>query len=152
MNTVFIHEARDSRLQTNGPFRIARLIRWLCGDKPFALFHLCDDFAIVISDVGVPIRIVNFGHRYTRRGILRFRSLTPNSGRHFAGTVEACVEFAVGIVTHDCEIVVLAIRGPSCRHDFTILLQGYGLAAGIAVSYGCSYFTAVVETGVETAI
>src|SRR5438093_5273246 len=99
MNTVFIHEARDSRLQTNGPFRIARLIPWLCGNKAFALFHLCDDFAIVISDVGVTVRIANHGHGNTWRAVfLRFRRLASDSGQAAASAIEARVDFAARIV------------------------------------------------------
>src|SRR5436190_21296673 len=101
MNPGFIHETGDSQLccknrartaaQTNWPFRIVRLISWLCSDETFVFFDPCNDFAIVISDVGVSVRIVSYRHGYTGRVILllRFRRLAsaPDSGQDAASGI-----------------------------------------------------------------
>ncbi len=103
-------------------------------------------FAIVISYVGVPIRIVDYRHGYTRRGILDFSSLSPDSGQDAANGVEARVEFAARVVTDDSKLVIIAFISRTSDYDLFIL-HCYG--ASLAIANDRRHVAVIAETLVK---
>src|SRR6478736_6753918 len=115
----------------------------------FARFHLCEHFAMVVSDVGVTVRIANHGHGNTRRGVFRFWRLASDSGQDAASAIEARVEFAARVVADHGKLIVIAVVRRPSDYDL-VVLDCY--RSGLAIANVGRDLAVIAETLVKTPI